>query len=82
MAAEAAGKKLGQPVIIDNRPGAGAVVTLEGKEVGRVTSVVRSPRFGAIGLAILHHSAWTPGTELKVGEGSVAIVTDLPFAQS
>jgi len=63
-------------------PGAGAVLTLAGKEVGRVTSAVRSPRFGAIGLAILHHSAWTPGTELKMGEGGSAIVTDLPFARS
>src|ERR1700722_4878052 len=62
-------------------PAADAVLTLAGKEVGRVTSAVRSPRFGAIGLAILHHSAWTPGTELKVGEGSAAIVSDLPFAQ-
>ncbi len=63
-------------------PAAGAVLTLAGKEVGRVTSAVHSPRFGAIGLAILHHSAWTPGTELKVGEGGAAIVSDLPFAQS
>ena len=63
-------------------PAPGAVLTLAGKEVGRVTSAVRSPRFGAIGLAILHHSAWTPGTELKVGEDGAAIVADLPFAQS
>ena len=63
-------------------PGAGAILTLDGKEVGRVSSAVRSPRFGAIGLAILHHSAWTPGAELKVGEGGVAIVSELPFAQS
>jgi folate-binding protein YgfZ len=63
-------------------PAADAVLTLAGKEVGRVTSAVRSPRFGAIGLAILHHSAWTPGTELKVGEGGAAIVSELPFAQS
>jgi folate-binding protein YgfZ len=62
-------------------PAAGAVLTLDGKEVGRVTSAVRSPHFGAIGLAILHHSAWTPGTELKVGEGGVAMVSELPFAQ-
>jgi folate-binding protein YgfZ len=62
-------------------PTAGSVLTLAGKEVGRVTSAVRSPRFGAIGLAILHHSAWTPGTELKMGEGGAAIVSDLPFAQ-
>jgi folate-binding protein YgfZ len=63
-------------------PAAGSVLSLDGKEVGRVTSAVRSPRFGAIGLAILHHSAWTPGTELKVGEGGAAIVTELPFAQN
>ena len=63
-------------------PSAGAILTLDGKEVGRVSSAVRSPRFGAIGLAILHHSAWTPGAELKVGEGGVAIVSELPFAQS
>ncbi|MGC1398623.1 YgfZ/GcvT domain-containing protein [Candidatus Binatus sp.] len=63
-------------------PNAGAVLSLDGKEVGRVSSSVRSPRFGAIGLAILHHSAWTLGIELKVGEGGGAIVTELPFAQS
>ena len=63
-------------------PATGAVLTLEAKEVGRVTSAVRSPRFGAVGLAILHHSAWTPGTELKVSEDGAAIVTELPFAQS
>jgi folate-binding protein YgfZ len=62
-------------------PAAGAVLTLDGKEVGRVTSAVRSPHFGAIGLAILHHNAWTPGTKLKVGEGGAAIVSELPFAQ-
>ena len=62
-------------------PAADAVLTLAGKEVGRLTSAVQSPRFGAIGLAILHHSAWTPGTELKVGEGGSAIVSDLPFAR-
>jgi folate-binding protein YgfZ len=60
-------------------PSAGAVLSLDGKEVGRVSSAVRSPRFGAIGLAILHHSAWTPGTELKVGEDGSAIVAELPF---
>ncbi len=50
-------------------PVAGSVLSLDGKEVGRVTSAVRSPRFGAIGLAILHHSAWTPGTELESRRG-------------
>src|SRR5208282_3331510 len=63
-------------------PAVGAVVSLAGMEVGSVTSAVRSPRCGAIGLAILHHSAWTPGVELKIGGDGAAIVTDLPFAQS
>jgi folate-binding protein YgfZ len=63
----------------DGRPAtAGTVLSLDGKEVGRVSSAIRSPRFGAIGLAILHHSAWRPGTELKTDDGT-AIVTDLPF---
>jgi folate-binding protein YgfZ len=61
-------------------PVTGSVHSLDGKEVGRVTSSVHSPRFGVIGLAILHHSAWTPGLELKVGEGGVATVSELPFA--
>ena len=65
-----------------NVPAAGSALSLDGKEVGRVTSAVCSPRFGVIGLAILHHSAWTPGVELKVSEGGVAIVTELPFAQN
>ena len=60
----------------------GAVLNLADKEVGRVTSAVRSPRFGVIGLATLHHSAWTPGTELKGDGDGAAIVAELPFAQS
>ena len=66
---------------------AGAILTLGGNTVGRVSSATRSPRLGAIGLAILHHSAWQPGTELKVGETGTAvetgtaIVADLPFRQ-
>ena len=39
------------------------------RTVGRVSSAVRSPRFGAIGLAILHHSAWTPGRGAESGRG-------------
>jgi folate-binding protein YgfZ len=55
---------------------------LDGKEVGRVTSAVLSPRFGAIGLAILHHSAWTPGAVLIARDTSgdlKTIVSELPF---
>jgi glycine cleavage system aminomethyltransferase T len=54
-------------------------LALDGKEVGRISSAIYSPHFGGIGLAILHHSAWQPGTELRVGEDGVAIVSELPF---
>ena len=61
-------------------PGAG--LFLDGKEVGRVSSAVDSPRLGAIGLAILHYSAWKPGTRIVArdsgGEVS-AVVSEIPF---
>lgn len=60
----------------------GTTLFLDGKEVGRVTSAVQSPRLGAIGLAILHHSAWTPDLEIiahDAGDESKARVTELPF---
>jgi len=60
-------------------PTTGTSLSLDDKEVGRVSSAIRSPRFGAIGLAILHYSAWQPGTELKVGENGTAVVAELPF---
>jgi folate-binding protein YgfZ len=62
-------------------PSAGIALSLGGKEVGRVSSAIQSPRFGAIGLALLHHSAWQPGTELKVDDDETAVVADLPFSQ-
>ena len=61
---------------------AGCELFLDGKEVGRVSSAVLSPRLGAIGLAILHHSAWTPGRALvaRGASGEIkAIVSELPF---
>ena len=60
-------------------PPIGTILALDGKEVGHISSAIYSPRFGGIGLAILHHSAWQPGTELRVGEDGVAIVSELPF---
>jgi folate-binding protein YgfZ len=62
-------------------PSVGASLSLGDKEVGRVSSAIQSPRFGAIGLAILHHSAWQPGTELKVDNNGTAVVAELPFSQ-
>ncbi len=61
----------------------GAMLLLDGKEVGRVTSSTVFPGLGAIGLAILHHSAWAPGTVLSArgdsGETATAVVSELPF---
>jgi folate-binding protein YgfZ len=62
-------------------PPQGAPLMLDGKDVGRLSSVVRSPALGVIGLSILHHSAWKPGTEVALGDGldGSAIVSELPF---
>ncbi len=67
----------------DRAPAAGAAVTLGGKEVGHLTSIVKSPRFGLIGLAIIHQSAWTVGTAVAIHDASgeiPAAVGELPFA--
>lgn len=64
-------------------PAADARVMLAGKEIGRLTSPLRSPRLGVIALAILHHSAWSPGTAVTiddVGGALAAAVSELPFA--
>ncbi|MBV8055254.1 MAG: hypothetical protein JO071_08460 [Deltaproteobacteria bacterium] len=65
-------------------PSPGALIQLEGKEVGRLTSVALSPATGIIGLAILHHSVWAAGTCVPVA-GSQGTITgsvcDLPFRQ-
>jgi len=66
-------------------PKLNAPLRLEGKEVGRLTSVVLSPRMGPIGLGILHHSAWQPGTRLIADDPSGEIpgeVSDIPFRGS
>jgi folate-binding protein YgfZ len=67
-------------------PSPGASIQLGGKEVGRLTSVARSPAAGIIGLAILHHSAWTIGTRVALtgdqGTGAITgLVCDLPFRE-
>ncbi len=60
----------------------GTALLLDDKEVGRVSSAVLSPRLGAIGLATLHHSGWTPGVALiaRTESGDLkAVVSELPF---
>jgi len=64
-------------------PAADARVILAGKEIGHLTSPVRSARLGVLALAILHHSAWTPGTAVRVHDADgelAAAVSELPFA--
>jgi folate-binding protein YgfZ len=57
----------------------GAPVRLGEREVGRLGSVVASPRFGDIALALVRREA-APGDTLVVGDGGVTgEVVDLPF---
>jgi folate-binding protein YgfZ len=63
-------------------PSVGSSIRLDGKEVGRLTSVADSPAYGIIGLAILHHSAWVAGMCVSIDDKSAAIggsVSELPF---
>jgi tRNA-modifying protein YgfZ len=57
----------------------GTELRLGEREVGRLTSVTTSPRFGPVGLAIVRREA-QPGDVLDAG-GVSAEVVDLPFAQ-
>jgi tRNA-modifying protein YgfZ len=57
----------------------GETLRLGEREVGRVGSVVASPRFGDIALALVRREA-EPGARLEVGDGGVtAEVVELPF---
>lgn len=71
--------------LVFDRPveGAGAVLRLDVKEVGRATSVARSRRFGrTLGLGIVHDRA-EPGASVEVLDGGTvvahALVVELPF---
>jgi folate-binding protein YgfZ len=64
-------------------PAIDARVMLAGKDIGHLTSPLRSPRLGVIGLAVLHHSAWAPGTSVTIDDADgeiAAAVSELPFA--
>jgi len=51
------------------------------RRVGWVTSAVRSPRFGAIGLGYAHRDVAQPGTELTLAGGAgTARIEALPFS--
>jgi folate-binding protein YgfZ len=60
----------------------GAPLRLGEREVGRLGSVVESPLYGPIALALVRREAG-PGDSLDVGDDGVrAQVVDLPFAQA
>lgn len=62
----------------DAHPDTGTELCSEGgKPVGRLTSVVRSPRFGTIGLALIRREV-EPGSLLQAGDGAARVV-GLPF---
>jgi folate-binding protein YgfZ len=66
----------------DEIPERGRSIMLAGKEVGKLTSIARSPVAGIIGLGVLHHSAWPAGTSVSIiGERGAAdaLVCELPF---
>jgi len=63
-------------------PAVGARLELGGHEIGTITSAAVSPGQGALGLGIIHHSAWAPGTAVMIKDSAgerPATVSDLPF---
>jgi folate-binding protein YgfZ len=62
----------------DRPPSPGTDVLFGGQTVGRVTSSVRSPDFGAIALSYIGRAALVPGTIVDVS-GQSATVHALPF---
>lgn len=71
------GLKLQQPAQ------AGERLWAEERLVGQLTSVVESPRFGALGLAVVKRPFFEPGSLVRVGpaleSASPAVIASLPF---
>jgi len=67
------GLRLGAPVV------AGATLSVDGRDVGRVTTAGVSPRLGPIAMAFVHRSAAEPGTKVDV-DGTTGTVGVLPLA--
>jgi folate-binding protein YgfZ len=80
-------KRLAGLVLADERePDADATVrTTEGREIGRITSQVFSPRLGRrIALAVLKYDYLQPDTQVSIvagGEERAAHVAELPFVR-
>jgi folate-binding protein YgfZ len=56
----------------------GGKVLHDGREAGVLTSATDSPRYGAIGLAILHKRV-EPGESVEIEGGGTGVVCELPF---
>lgn len=61
-------------------PAIGAVVLHDGRPAGRATSVALSPRFGAVGLGILHRRVTESPGPVSLESGARVEVAELPFA--
>jgi folate-binding protein YgfZ len=61
----------------------GDELSFDGRAVGQLASIAESPRFGAIGLALVRREA-PPGTTVALGDaaagGTTAVVVELPFS--
>ncbi|HEX6904492.1 MAG TPA: hypothetical protein VF789_32590 [Thermoanaerobaculia bacterium] len=55
-------------------PETGTPLLHDGREAGKVGTVVQSPALGPVGLAILHRRAAEPGTRLELPDGGMAEV--------
>jgi len=60
-----------------DQPEPGAEITVDGKSVGKLTSVARSPRLGVIALASVRREV-EPGATVTVA-GATAVVRELPL---
>ncbi|HSM14008.1 MAG TPA: hypothetical protein VLA66_08050, partial [Thermoanaerobaculia bacterium] len=65
---------------LDRLPEPGAPLLVDGREVGRATSVARSEAFGPIGLGVVHRRAGEPPARVAVEGGGAAELAPLPFA--
>jgi folate-binding protein YgfZ len=59
----------------------GTQILADAREMGRLTSVVRSPAVGVIALGYVGRDFIEPGTRVDLGGGGSAVVTRLPFVQ-
>ena len=63
-----------------DRPEPGASITVDGKVVGAVTSVARSPRHGVVALGLVRREVEPPAA-CVVADGLSAEVRELPLSQ-